>query len=714
MKKRQIGILLMVLGMIGASSATRILWCSSGTNDQGWVDLLVADGYTVDRLETAATMTADKVTLANTYDLVIVGRDTDGAGYATNSTEVGYWNSITKPLICQSAYIVHSGRWKWLNNSSAASYTETTFVVDLAAGNPLYEALFKGVTVNESGVVNYYDASTSSPVALVGTASAGNGTLIGHRDHTSAYVYAAYWAQGVEFYAGSGYTAAGPRMALFAGGGAPRGGLNVTEDGKLMFLNAAYYMSGATFNRKPFVSAGTDRIANVGQTITLDASTFDPDSTLTISWTQVSGPAAAVFEDAAAVDAKVTFPVKGVYTLKLTVSDGTTTVADQMTVTVRDSADNAMIAHWDFESLPEPNSLTDVTGNGFTGIYHRSTSGDPNVAAGNLFGGSQAADLTAGDAYWEVANSYANTDPNFNDLATGMTVAAWVKISDSSIGAPMIVGTGLDGWRLQVNGTRYNLTCRSVGDLYANGTNAYDGVWHYVVGVYDGVASQVSIYVDGLLAGTAPANPGSLISKGEAYPLIQIANRGDADRPWKGYIDDIRIYNYPLSDSEIAALAAEGNLRVKVTAGSDQTVAYKGVPVQLSGALLSDDGYPALATLGWSVVSVPEGADPAAVMFNNASIANPQVTFPNVQGTYILRLTANDTEYTVFDDVNIMILIPSCADVIADGLGFAADISGPQNVSDCRIDIHDFAEMASNWLRCNDPRDEDCEWAYQQ
>ncbi len=126
----------MVLGMIGASSATRILWCSSGTNDQGWVDLLVADGYTVDRLETAATMTADKVTLANTYDLVIVGRDTDGAGYATNSTEVGYWNSITKPLICQSAYIVHSGRWKWLNNSSAASYTE-------------------GVTVNESGVVNY-------------------------------------------------------------------------------------------------------------------------------------------------------------------------------------------------------------------------------------------------------------------------------------------------------------------------------------------------------------------------------------------------------------------------------------------------------------------------------------------------------------------------------------------------------------------------------
>jgi hypothetical protein len=713
MKKRQIGILLMVLGMIGASSATRILWCSSGTNDQGWVDLLVADGYTVDRLEAAATMTQAKVDLANTYDLVIVGRDTNGGDYS-GTGEVALWNSITKPMICQSAFIVHSGRWKWLNNGTATAFSETNLIVDLAAGNPLYDALFNGVAVGENRAVNY----AANSVSLVQTASAGNGTLIGHRDHTTAYVYAAYWAQGLEFYSNSATYANGPRMALFAGNtvDATRGALNVTDDGKLIFLNAVYYMSGATFNRKPFVSAGTDRIANVGQTITLDASTFDPDSTLTISWTQVSGPAAAVFEDAAAVDAKVTFPAKGVYTLKLTVSDGTTTISDQLTATVRDNADNALIAHWNFDSLPEPNTLIDVTGNGFTGIYYRSTPGEPNIVAGNMIAGpSVAADLTAGNAYWEIPNGYANTDPNLNDLATGMTAAVWVKISDNSIGAPMIIGNGLNGWRLQVNVGNFNLACQPSGlDLVTSGINPYDGFWHHVVGVFDGVASKAYIYVDGQLAATGSVTPGSQFIKGTSYPIIQIANRGDADRPWKGYIDDIRLYNYPLSDSEIAALAAEGNLRVKVTAGSDQTVAYKGVPVQLSGALLSDDGYPALATLGWSVVSVPEGADPAAVMFNNASIANPQVTFPNVQGTYILRLTANDTEYTVFDDVNIMILIPSCADVIADGLGFAADISGPQNVSDCRIDIHDFAEMASNWLRCNDPRDEDCEWAYQQ
>lgn len=714
MKRNKLGFLLMVLCMVGMSSATSILWCSSGTNDQGWVDLLLAEGYTVDRLEGAAAMDAAKRDLANTYDLVIVGRDTDGGQYSSNSTEIGYWNSITAPLICQNAFIVRSGRWTWLDSSSSTSYSETTFVVDLAAGNPLYDALFNGVTVDENGIVNYYDASTSSPIALVGTSSAGNGTLIGHRDHDSQYVYAAYWDQGVEFYAGSGYTPAGPRMALFAGGGSPRGGLNVTNDGKLMFLNAVYYMSGATFNRKPFVDAGTDRIVNVNETVTLEATAFDPDSVLTISWAQLSGPGTAIFEDNTVEDPAVIFDTKGVYELEVSADDTTTVVTDQVIVYVRDSADNAIIAHWDFENLPEPNSLTDVTGNGFTGIYHRSTSGDPNVAAGNLFGGSQAADLTAGDAYWEVANSYDNTDPNFNNLATGMTVAAWVKISDSSIGAPMIVGTGLDGWRLQVNGTRYNFTCRSVGDLYANGTNAYDGVWHHVVGVYDGVASQLSIYADGLLAGTAPANPGSLVSKGEAYPLIQIANRGDADRPWKGYIDDIRIFNYPLTEVEIASLAGEGDLAVKVSAGDDQVIQYKGTPVQMDGTLLVDDGVPAAATLKWAVELVPAGVDSNLVVFSDDMIEDPTVTFPNVAGLYTLSLTADDTELPAVDYIDIDLVIPTCADVLADGLGIAADLSGPEGVADCRVDLYDLAAMAADWLRCNDPDDAGCEWAYQQ
>lgn len=703
MKKRQIGILLMVLCMIGVSSAASILWCSDSTvNDQSWVDLLEDDGYTVDRLTAAGDMTQAKVDLANTYDLVIVGRATNSGDYGA---EMDLWNSITAPLICQSAWIWRNNRWKWLNSSSTLA-SNTNIAPDLAPGDALYDILFNGAIPDENGTFDYTD-TPNDRVDIAETASAGNGTVIGHRNYDpQPWVYAAYWEQGLEFYNGAGQTAGGPRLAL-PGSEA----LALTHDGIIIFLNAVYEMSDATFDRKPSANAGNDRIANTNETITLDATAFDPEGLFTVNWTQLSGPATATFEDAAVVDPNVTFDTKGIYELKITVTDGTTTVSDQLLATVRDNADNAMIAHWDFEGLPEPNSLADITGNGFTGIYYSAT--DPNVVAGNMIGGSQAADLTVGDAYWEVANSDDNADPNFNDLSTGMTVAVWVKISDSSVGAPMIIGNGLDGWRLDVNAGNYNLVCHDIG-LNLFGPSAYDDNWHHVVGVFDGVASQAHIYFDGALATSADVSQGSLFTKGDDYPIIQIANRGDADRPWKGYVDDIRIYNYPLNDVEIATLSSEGNLAVSVTAGDDQTIAYKGTPVQLEGELLIDDGVPAFATLEWSVVNVPVGVDPASVIFSDAFIAAPQVTFPNAEGTYVLRLTADDTEFTDFDEVSIQILIPSCADVLADGFGIAADISGPEDVSDCRVDIYDFAAMASDWLRCNDPDDVGCEWAYQQ
>ena len=134
----------------------------------------------------------------------------------------------------------------------------------------------------------------------------------------------------------------------------------------------------------------------------------------------------------------------------------------------------------------------------------------------------------------------------------------------------------------------------------------------------------------------------------------------------------------------------------------------------MEGQLLSDDGYPAFAALEWSIISVPAGVDPNLVVISDDTIAAPTVMFPNAEGTYVLRLTADDTEYTDFDNVTITLAIPTCADVLADGLGIATDLSGPEGVPDCRVDLYDFAVIASDWLRCNDPDDAGCEWAYQQ
>ncbi len=714
MKRILFLLMAMLFCIAGTVRAESILWVSSGTAfDQGYIDVLEAEGYVVDRLDQAVDLTLEKVDLANTYDLVIIGRDTGSGDYASSPNEVALWNSITSPMINLTAWLWRDNRWHWLDSTSTFTTSASTKVT-LSTDDPMYDKLFNGVTLSEDNVVQL----AANDTTILPTSSVGNGKLIAHRNFDNEpYVWIAYWETGQEFFTGVDVYAAGPRMALASGDvrDSNRGAYNFTDAGTTLFLNAVYMMSGATFNRPPFVSGGNDLIANVGEPVSLSATAYDPDSELNVTWAAISGPSNVQFADVASVNTDVTFFAKGTYVLEITVTDGETTSSDRTTVYVRDDADNSMIAHWNFDGI-SGDLLPDVTGNGFNGTYYRPGELDPNLVPGNMIPvSSDAVDLATGDKYWEVPNAYNANDPNFNDLSTGMTVAAWVNNADTSIYAPMIVGNGLDGWRLGVNDTAFNLVCHDVGlDLFARDINPFDGSWHHVVGIYDGVASEAYIYVDGQLAATAAVAQGSLFAKGDDYPTIQIANRGDADRPWKGLIDDIKVFNYPMTALEVEALAAEGDRAVVVSAGEDQVVNLKGLPVPMDGTLVVDDGVPYAASLVWSVVSVPAGVELTDVVFDDTTIEDPMVTFPNVEGNYTLRLTADDTVSTDADDVIIVVDIPSCTEVIADGLGIASDISGPEGVADCYIDIYDFAAVAADWLRCNNPADANCEWPYLQ
>ncbi len=114
-----------------------------------------------------------------------------------------------------------------------------------------------------------------------------------------------------------------------------------------------------------------------------------------------------------------------------------------------------------------------------------------------------------------------------------------------------------------------------------------------------------------------------------------------------------------------------------------------------------------------SLVAAFLNADPAKVIFSDDTIEDPTVTFPPVSGTYILSLTADDTTRQVTDEVNIVVVVPTCADVLADGLGYAIDLSGPEGVPDCHVDMFDFMVLIQDWLKCNDPADPICVWPYQ-
>ena len=89
-----------------------------------------------------------------------------------------------------------------------------------------------------------------------------------------------------------------------------------------------------------------------------------------------------------------------------------------------------------------------------------------------------------------------------------------------------------------------------------------------------------------------------------------------------------------------------------VNAGTDQILQYPDDNANLSGTA-SDDGFPdppGLMTTTWSVVS-----GPGTVTFGDASALNTTATF-SVLGTYVLRLTANDSALSASDDITITYL----------------------------------------------------------
>ncbi|MBP8304396.1 MAG: hypothetical protein KBE04_09745 [Phycisphaerae bacterium] len=237
-------VLLPALCLGPAVRAERIVWVSDNSTptagvpaDKGWVDLLRGEGYTVDYAGEGGTGTPGhqywrtlddmKIAELNAADLIIVSRNTDSAAYDDGS-EVAQWNAVRTPILSLSAYMVRSHRWGWVNTSSSPAIADATMEVVLAQ-----HPVFKGVTLGSN---NQIDVVASSVDGFAVTTSAGNGTLIARRAD-NGQVWIAEWEADVEYYSGSGRSAAGKRL-YFAGGSS----INLTAEGRTLFLNAAKHL----------------------------------------------------------------------------------------------------------------------------------------------------------------------------------------------------------------------------------------------------------------------------------------------------------------------------------------------------------------------------------------------------------------------------------------------------------------------------------------
>lgn len=144
--------------------------------------------------------------------------------------------------------------------------------------------------------------------------------------------------------------------------------------------------------------------------------------------------------------------------------------------------------------------------------------------------------LNGAGAYVEVPNSATL------NLTGPVTVEAWIKTDNSALTQGIIERYGAtDGGyvlRLQWGKLLFGVTRNGPADsdFVLGGTPITSGVWHHVVGIYDG--TQYRVYLDGKLDGSKAAG----VPIGAGTSSLKIGAKGDdATYTFAGLIDEVRI-----------------------------------------------------------------------------------------------------------------------------------------------------------------------------
>ncbi|MBE7501419.1 MAG: LamG domain-containing protein [Verrucomicrobiales bacterium] len=158
-----------------------------------------------------------------------------------------------------------------------------------------------------------------------------------------------------------------------------------------------------------------------------------------------------------------------------------------------------------------------------------------------------------------------STDLGFGD---GFSLSLWFKAPPDGRGGSTLLAKG-SAWQLaQRRGEKPELELILAGPQPTGKTEGpvprticpapTDGQWHHLAGVYDG--TRAVLYLDGVATASTP------LSGPVAWNNVPVSLGGDAthrDRPWSGWLDDVRLYARAISAAEVKALQS-GNAEVRV------------------------------------------------------------------------------------------------------------------------------------------------------
>ncbi|HKE70733.1 MAG TPA: hypothetical protein VKB55_15845, partial [Nocardioidaceae bacterium] len=392
------------------------------------------------------------------------------------------------------------------------------------------------------------------------------------------------------------------------------------NDGRMYELSASLPPVGST-NQPPQVSAGPDQSVILPASASLDGTVTDdgrpnPPGAVTASWSKVTGFGTVTFGNPNAVDTTATFSDPGTYTLRLTVSDGEVTVADDVTVLVlpvgSPSAVETRVASGSDDAEQAVSGSTALT----SSDLELGADGNTQQIVGTRFTGLQVpAGATVTNAYVQFRTDEVSTD------ATNLTIRA--EAADNTPTYQAVSGNLANRATTTANVAWTPPAWNTVGESAAAQRTP-------------NIASLVQAVVD--RPGWSQGNALAVQFRGTGRRTAEAFEGGGASAP---------LLHVEYSTGPVA------NRAPTVDAGADQSVI---LPASVTlDATVTDDGQPnppGAVTTTWSATS-----GPGTVSFANPDAVDTTAMFSS-QGDYVLRLTATDGDLTTFDQLTVHALPP--------------------------------------------------------
>lgn len=225
---------------------------------------------------------------------------------------------------------------------------------------------------------------------------------------------------------------------------------------------------------------------------------------------------------------------------------------------------DGLVSYWSFDNV------TGKTVKDNWGDNDGTIVGAPQIVEGKI---RKALKFDGSDDNVNIGNP---EDLNFGDGA--YSIEAWIKTQNDGPIVTKMQSSNERGWYNRVEGGKlHNRLQADNGNSGHSTSNVSDGNWRHVITVIDRTGGRQQVYIDGTLEGNSQIADvvGGISNERDAV----VGSYHDGKEYFNGIIDEVRIYNRALSETEVKKNFVSTGLAVASLA-EKLTLTWGGIKLQ--------------------------------------------------------------------------------------------------------------------------------------